>query len=956
MSVELRLLITCARLHLTREDEAAIRASLMDGVDWTRFARKAIAHGLAGLVGHTIIRVAHDLAPDDILDAFRTTIDHTRKRNRVLFDDLAGAVGALAESGIEAIPLRGPILAIQAFGDLGLRVCADLDLLVRDPDMGRTIATLRSIGYEHQERLTAAQFEPIHRVAEREVVLKRADGNAISLHTRLAPLATALRIDHAAIWRRAQRATLQGRTMLTLAPADDLLALAVHGGKESWRNIKWACDVAALIGSHPKLDWSAVVERAGAQRCRRMLLLATSLARNFFNSAVPEAIAAAELADTAIEPMVRRILARWQADESIERPGSKALSMEWPRLQDGVALRTYRRLFAHAGRLRKALAGSDLAFAMMSALAEAKPSVKWHLKERTDAKRALAADANDEAAWRELGDALSGLERYEQAIACYDKALALAPENRALWWRRSAAMTAIGDRFDPTNFTLFPQDASGWAMGAGALLHSQRFAEAAAASDRALRVDPGLVAAERVGIHARNYSCDWSQREEDKQRITEGSSAGQRLIPPFFYRMICDSEAESLVVARLWAPKVPRSPGLLWRGERYRHKKIRIAYICAEFREHAVAILVAGVFEHHDKARFETTAISLGPDDKSEMRRRIEAAFDHFIAAREKTDAEIGTLLRELEIDILIDLNGFAGAWRRTGILALRPVPVQVSYVGYTGTMGTPFIDYVIGDRVVIPAEQQIHYDEKVVYLPHSYLPADNKRGIGERTPSRIEEELPETGFVFACFNHTYKIAPQMFDVWMRVLRAVESSVLWLRFTNFASMRNLRQEAAARGVTPERLVFAPRKAPAEHLARHRLADLFLDTLPYNAHTTASDALWAGLPVLTCLGNSFPGRVAASLLRAIGLPELVTASLNEYEALARTLAQDPARLTAIRQKLARNRDTAPLFDTARTTRDLETAYAIMWERAQRGEPPEPFSVASAPEPAEKLNAW
>jgi protein O-GlcNAc transferase len=244
---------------------------------------------------------------------------------------------------------------------------------------------------------------------------------------------------------------------------------------------------------------------------------------------------------------------------------------------------------------------------------------------------------------------------------------------------------------------------------------------------------------------------------------------------------------------------------------------------------------------------------------------------------------------------------------------------------------------------VVIPAEHQIYYSEKVVYLPHTYLPADNKRVISERVPSRIEENLPDTGFVFVCFNDPYKIGPETFDVWMRLLGAVEGSVLWLRCTNIAMMTNTRREADDRGIAAERLVFAPRQAPAQHLARHRLGDLFLDTLPYNAHTTASDALWAGLPVVTCLGNSFPGRVAASLLHAAGLSELVTASLAEYEALALQLAQDPDRLAAIRSRLIHNRDTEPVFDTARITRDLETAYMTMWERTQRGEPPERFSV-------------
>jgi protein O-GlcNAc transferase len=289
-------------------------------------------------------------------------------------------------------------------------------------------------------------------------------------------------------------------------------------------------------------------------------------------------------------------------------------------------------------------------------------------------------------------------------------------------------------------------------------------------------------------------------------------------------------------------------------------------------------------------------------------------------------------------------LNGYSGV-KRPGIFARRAAPIQVNYLGYPGTMGAPFIDYIIADRMTIPEENRIHYAEKVVYLPHSYMPNDSKRPIAERTPSRGEAGLPQTGFVFACHNAAHKIGPEMFDVWMRLLHQVEGSVLWLRANNHAATANLRSAANARGVAQERLVFAPRMpSTADHLARLRLADLFLDTLPYNAHATACDALWAGLPVLTCTGNSFPARVAASVLHAIGIPELVTSSLAEYEQLALALAQDPARLAAIKTKLAANRDSAPLFDTARFTRNLESAYISMVERQQASLPPENFAVA------------
>jgi predicted O-linked N-acetylglucosamine transferase (SPINDLY family) len=359
-------------------------------------------------------------------------------------------------------------------------------------------------------------------------------------------------------------------------------------------------------------------------------------------------------------------------------------------------------------------------------------------------------------------------------------------------------------------------------------------------------------------------------------------------------------------------------------------------------RTHAVASLIVGCFEHHDKERFETTAISLSAGDGSETRRRMEAAFDHFIDVHEMSDAAVAALLREREIDIAIDLNGYTGD-ARSGILAHRPAPVQVNYLGYPGTMGAPYMDYIIADPTVLPDPNRIHYSEQVVYLPNAYQANDRKRRIAERTPTRVEAGLPQTGFVFACFNNTHKIGPEMFDIWMRLLGDVKDSVLWLFEDNAQAAQNLKREAVARGVDAQRLVFAPRVMPPDHLARTRLADLFLDTLPYNAHTTASDALWMGLPVLTCPGESFPARVAASLLSAIGMPELVTSSLGEYEMMARLLAGDPQRLAAIKAKLIANRDIEPMFNTAQFTRYLESAYTGMYERQRAGLPPEGFAV-------------
>ncbi|HXJ02933.1 MAG TPA: tetratricopeptide repeat protein, partial [Micropepsaceae bacterium] len=567
-----------------------------------------------------------------------------------------------------------------------------------------------------------------------------------------------------------------------------------------------------------------------------------------------------------------------------------------------------------------------------------------------DSERVTRSDPKNAAAWHNLGSALSGLKRHKEALDCYDKALALAPGNATTWNNLGGAMVRLKQDeaalpFFEKALQLNPADADIWTNRAQAYSNLRRFPEAIADSDRALAIDPEIAAATRTGIHGRLHTCDWSRREDDKKRVTAGLKAGARLINALDHRGMCYSEEECLGIARLWsAEEYPPAANPLWRGETYHHDKIRIAYISTDFRAHAVAFLIVGCFEHHDNQRFETTAISLHPGDTSETRKRIETAFDRFINVHAMTDADVAAMMREMEIDIAIDLNGYTGD-ARTGILSFRPAPVQVNYLGYPGTLGAPYVDYIIADPMVIPAEDQIHYSEKVVYLPHAYQANDRKRRVAERTPSRGEAGLPPTGFVFACFNNTHKVGPEMFDIWMRLLHDVEGSVLWLFEDNAIAAQNLRREAAARGVAVERIIFAPRVMPPEHLARTRLADLFLDTLPYNAHTTASDALWMGLPIVTCPATTFPSRVAASLLHAIGMPELVTSSLGEYEGLARTLARSPERLAAIKAKLMRNRDTEPMFDTARFTRYLEAAYTGMWERHQSGLPPEHFAVSA-----------
>ena len=364
--------------------------------------------------------------------------------------------------------------------------------------------------------------------------------------------------------------------------------------------------------------------------------------------------------------------------------------------------------------------------------------------------------------------------------------------------------------------------------------------------------------------------------------------------------------------------------------------------VSADFHAHATATLMAGIFEAHDRRRLETVAISFGPDDGSAMRARLKQDFDRFLDVKSESDANIAALMRREEIDIAVDLKGYTSE-ARPAIFAFRPSPVQINYLGFPATMSADFMDYLLADRFIVPPEHEAFYAEKIVRLPHSYQPNDRTRPISAVTPNRAEAGLPETGFVFCCFNNSFKIVPRMFDIWMRLLREIDGSLLWLLEDNAAATANLKREAAQRGIAPERLIFAPRAKLEDHLARHRLADLFLDTLPYNAHTTASDALWTGLPVLTCMGGTFAGRVAASVLNAAGLPELVTLCLDDYEALALSLARDPARITAMKTKLVQSRETSPLFDAARFARHLESAYTTMWKRSQRGEKPAAFDV-------------
>jgi predicted O-linked N-acetylglucosamine transferase (SPINDLY family) len=373
------------------------------------------------------------------------------------------------------------------------------------------------------------------------------------------------------------------------------------------------------------------------------------------------------------------------------------------------------------------------------------------------------------------------------------------------------------------------------------------------------------------------------------------------------------------------------------------HSRITLGYFSADVREHPVARLIVELFEKHDRSRFSVLGYSYGPDDGSALRRRIVGAFDRFADVRDLSHGQIAQRIADDGVDILIDLTGYT-QHARTQVLAMRPAPIQVNYLGYPGTMGAAFIDYILVDDFIAPSSRQPFFSEKLVQLPGSYQANDSRREIAPNTPTRAQCGLPENGFVFCAFHNSYKIGPEMFDAWIRLLKEVPGSVLWLLEDNRFAPANLRREAQARGVAAERLVFAPRMPLSEHLARHRLADVYLDAYPVNAHTTTSDALWVGCPVLTRSGDTFISRVAGSLLTTIGLPDLVTTNLADYERQALRLARDADYLADVRARILANRDRCGMFDAAHFAVGIEKAYATMWEIHAAGEAPRGFKVS------------
>lgn len=601
-----------------------------------------------------------------------------------------------------------------------------------------------------------------------------------------------------------------------------------------------------------------------------------------------------------------------------------------------------------------------------------------------DLEHALSLDTGLAAAWKHRAVLLQKIEHSDEALASFRKAVEIAPADAeaqaaiADLLVRQGKLAEAADAYE-RYLALEPGAAGGWHARAFVLQLLHRREEALDSFNRALQLDPRndairtgranilfelerwddaaadyeiLLAAASPPAWLRGYltichlhCCDWRRLDEERSFVSASLKRGEFVIDPLGIASLSDSAEEQIQCAKIWARD--RCPGVapLWHGEHYRHARTRIAYLSADFRAHATAFLMAGVLERHDRRQFEVIAISWSANDSSPTRERVCRAVDQFVEVSDKSDDEIARIIRDLEIDIAIDLKGYTNE-SRPAILSSRPAPVQAQYLGFPGTMGVNFIDYIIADRIVIPKSQTHLYSEQICWLPDTYQCNDDRRAPAVRAPTRYEMGLP-AGFVFCCFNSNHKILPDVFAVWMRLLAGTPGSVLWLLGDNAAAMQNLRSAAQAHGIDPERLVFAHHTDPVSHLARQRNADLFLDTLPYNAHTTASDALWAGLPLLTVRGATFAGCVAASLLTAAGLPELVTDSLGEYESLALALARDSERLRRIRHKLADARTTCPLFDTGRFTRNLEAAYDIMIRRSRQGLSATSFAVADMP---------
>jgi len=563
--------------------------------------------------------------------------------------------------------------------------------------------------------------------------------------------------------------------------------------------------------------------------------------------------------------------------------------------------------------------------------------------------RAISLDPQYAEAHNNRGDLLQVMGRVPDALLSYARALEISPRYAAAFYNQGNALGRLGrwreavDSYDQA-LSIAPQYPQAL-MNRGNALVELRDNEAAVQSySQALSIDPAIPYLAGTLLHVNMQQCKWADYSLRLEALLTDLRANKPVCQPFPLLALTDDAQLHKQVAQAWIDTTHSKPRAAWAPkDRPRHTKLRIGYFSGDFCNHPVAYLTAGLFEEHDRSLFEIFAFSFGPDTRDDMRLRLERAFDHFVDVKDCTDAQLIARARETDLDIAIDLTGLTKGCR-PGLFLARVAPIQMSYLGYPGTTGIASMDYVLVDQTIAEPADAAHYSEKIIRLAHSYQANDPSRRPSSRVFSRAELGLPPNGFVFCCFNNSYKINPVMFDCWMKILQRVPGSVLWLREATEQTAQHLRHEALARGVEATRLVFAGRiESMADHLARQRAADLFIDALPYNAHTTASDALWAGVPVLTCKGRSYAGRVGASLLRALDLDELITNDLDEYVQVAVALAQDPARLSALRLALQQKLLDKPLFDIKRFTRHVEQAFQIAIERKVAGLPNDHFDI-------------
>jgi predicted O-linked N-acetylglucosamine transferase (SPINDLY family) len=633
-------------------------------------------------------------------------------------------------------------------------------------------------------------------------------------------------------------------------------------------------------------------------------------------------------------------LARYEsAIESYDRAIALAPGWADPHYNRANALFEQRRYPAAVAGYRRALALAPTHAAAFANLGNALRELGEHHEAAASYEHALALKPGNPGVLNNRGVVLLDAQRPEAAIACFEAAVALRPDyvdahvslghalRRLHRYEAAAAAYAAATRHRPDYAQAHADE--------GVCLYDLRRYDAAVQSfDRARALDAG-VDVSSMRLHCLQQLCDWRGRERELEQLTALIERQEPASNPFLFFALSGSAALQLKLAASWATAkcavadAPAPP-----ARRTRSGKIRIGYFSPDFYNHPVSILMADIFEMHDRAKFEVSALSYGPPIQDTLRQRLVSAFDRFIDVQGKSERDIAAAGGDLGLDIAVDLAGFTGEAK---IFAYRPAPIQVSYLGYVGTLGADFMDYLIADHTLIPAAQRGRYREKILYLP-SYQ-ANSKTRAAAQAITRAELGLPADGFVFACFNSNHKITPDIFDTWMRLLRRVEQSSLLVYAESPAAERNLRREARERGMADARLVFSPRLPYPEYLARFRAVDLFLDTAPFNGGTTVADALWAGLPVLTLSGEAFSSRYAASLLTALGLPELITASRRDYEETAVALAADAQRLATLRRKVAAGLDGSALFDPARFTRTLEAGFTAIYERDRDGLAPD-----------------